>query len=82
MSTHAELETPRPLGPGTLGRRLVLATTGLVAAVTVALSLFSALGSFQILRSEVDGRLASALVRVALGEESAGEVSRSAATAR
>ena len=28
------------------------------------------------------GRLASALVRVALGEESAGEVSRSAATAR
>ena len=61
MSTHAELETPRPLGPGTLGRRLVLATTGLVAAVTVALSLFSALGSFQILRSEVDGRLASAL---------------------
>jgi len=52
---------PRPMGPGTLGRRLVLRTTALVAAATIALTVFTSLATFQILRSELDRRLESAI---------------------
>ena len=61
MTLPEAVPRPRLLGAGTLSRRLVLGTTGLVAAVTITLSLFTALASFQILRSEVDGRLLAAL---------------------
>ncbi len=61
MTLPEPVPAPRPLGPGTLGRRLVLSTTALVAAVTIVLSLFTMVASFQILRSEVDGRLQAAL---------------------
>ena len=54
---------PRPMGPGTLSRRLVLRVTALVALMTVALSLFTALASFQILREQLDSRLQSAASR-------------------
>lgn len=54
---------PRPMGPGTLSRRLVLRVTALVALVTVALSMFTALASFQILQQQLDSRLQSAANR-------------------
>lgn len=54
---------PRPMGPGTLSRRLVLRVTALVALVTVALSLFTALASFQILQQQLDSRLQTAASR-------------------
>ncbi len=63
MTVPATTASPRPLGKGTLSRRLVLRTTALVAAVTVVLSLFTALVSFQIMRSELDGRLVAAAGR-------------------
>lgn len=63
MTLPAVSTAPRPMGPGTLSRRLVLRTTALVAAVTIVLSLFTALASFQILRSQLDGRLQSAIGR-------------------
>lgn len=50
---------PRP--NGTLSRQLVTSTTALVALVTIALSLFTALASFQILQNQLDDRLESAL---------------------
>lgn len=51
---------PPSMGKGTLSRRLVLRTTALVALVTVALSLLTALASFQILQNQLDERLQSA----------------------
>ncbi|MFZ0529321.1 MAG: HAMP domain-containing sensor histidine kinase [Propionicimonas sp.] len=45
------------MGKGTLSRQLVVRTTALVAVVTVALSLFTALASFQILQRQLDDRL-------------------------
>jgi two-component system OmpR family sensor kinase len=51
------------MGPGTLSRRLVLRVTALVALVTVALSLFTALASFQILQQQLDSRLQTAASR-------------------
>lgn len=56
---------PTPMGKGTLSRQLVLRTTALVALVTVALSMFTALASFQILQQQLDGRLESAIERPA-----------------
>lgn len=50
-----------PRRKGTLSRQLVISTTALVALVTIALSLFTALASFQILQSQLDDRLTSAL---------------------
>lgn len=55
--------TPPPMGKGTMSRQLVMRTTALVALVTVALSLFTALASFQILQNQLDDRLQSALSR-------------------
>ncbi len=57
---------PRPMGPGTLSRRLVLRVTALVAVVTVALSMFTALASFQILQQQLDSRLQNAANRPTL----------------
>ena len=54
---------PAPMGKGTLSRQLVVRTTALVALVTVALSMFTALAGFQILQNQLDGRLQSALSR-------------------
>jgi two-component system OmpR family sensor kinase len=54
---------PSPMGKGTLSRQLVLRTTALVALVTVALSLFTALASFQILQNRLDDQLRSATSR-------------------
>jgi two-component system OmpR family sensor kinase len=48
---------PSPMGKGTLSRRLVVRTTALVALVTVVLTLFLALASFQILERQLDDRL-------------------------
>ena len=55
--------TPSPMGTGTLSRQLVVRTTALVALVTVALSMFTALAGFQILQNQLDDRLQSALSR-------------------
>ncbi|MDR1768270.1 MAG: HAMP domain-containing histidine kinase [Propionibacteriaceae bacterium] len=52
-----------PLGPGTLGRRLVVRTTLLVVLSTVVLGAFFILSSFQILQNELDARLVSSLAR-------------------
>lgn len=54
---------PSPMGKGTLSRQLVVRTTALVALVTVALSLFTALASFQILQRQLDDRLEAAISR-------------------
>ena len=54
---------PSPMGKGTISRQLVVRTTGLVALVTVVLSLFTALAGFQILQNQLDDRLQSALSR-------------------
>ncbi len=54
---------PSSMGKGTLSRQLVMRTTALVALVTIALSLFTALASFQILQNQLDDRLQSALLR-------------------
>lgn len=54
---------PAAMGKGTLSRQLVLRTTALVALVTVALSMFTALASFQILQNQLDGQLRSAIDR-------------------
>jgi len=51
---------PRPMGPGTLSRRLVVRVTALVALLTVALGALTVLASFQILQQELDDRLANA----------------------
>ena len=51
---------PRPMGPGTLSRRLVLRLTGLVALLTVTLGALTTLASFQILQRELDDRLSNA----------------------
>jgi two-component system OmpR family sensor kinase len=51
------------MGAGTLSRQLVVRTTALVALVTVALSLFTALASFQILQNQLDERLHTAVSR-------------------
>lgn len=60
------------MGKGTLSRRLVLRTTALVAVVTVILSAFTALVSFQIMRSQLDERLSAAAERPLMrqGDES------------
>lgn len=55
------LPPPPPMAKGTLSRQLVVRTTALVAAATILLSLVTALASFQILQSQLDGRLESAL---------------------
>lgn len=52
-----------PMGKGTLGRQLVVRATALVAIVTIVLSLFTALASFQILQRELDERLGVAIGR-------------------
>jgi len=54
---------PPPMGKGTLSRQLVMRTTALVAVVTIVLSLFTALASFQILQSQLDDRLEAAASR-------------------
>ncbi|HEY3337235.1 MAG TPA: HAMP domain-containing sensor histidine kinase [Propionicimonas sp.] len=54
---------PSPMGKGTLSRQLVVRTTALVALVTVVLSLFTALASFQILQRQLDDRLEAAASR-------------------
>ncbi len=54
---------PTPMGRGTLSRQLVVGTTVLVALVTIVLSLFTALASFQILQNQLDEQLLSALGR-------------------
>ncbi len=59
----APTASPSPMGKGTLSRQLVLRTTALVALVTVALSVFTALASFQILQQQLDARLESAIGR-------------------
>jgi two-component system OmpR family sensor kinase len=51
------------MGKGTLSRQLVLRTTALVALVTIALSLFTALASFQVLQSQLDSKLQAAAGR-------------------
>ena len=52
---------PSPMGKGTLSRQLVVRTTALVAVVTIALTVFTALASFQILQNQLDDRLQSAM---------------------
>ena len=54
---------PPAMGKGTMSRQLVLRTTALVAIVTIVLSAFTALASFQILQKELDDRLAVAVGR-------------------
>ncbi len=54
---------PSPMGRGTLSRQLVVRTTALVALVTIALSMFTALAIFQILQNQLDDRLQSAATR-------------------
>ena len=56
-------QTPAPMGKGTLSRQLVLRTTALVALVTVALSVLTALASFQILQRQLDDQLKAAVGR-------------------
>ena len=60
---HPPAAAPSAMGKGTLSRQLVVRTTALVAAVTVALSLFTALASFQILQRQLDERLQNAISR-------------------
>jgi two-component system, OmpR family, sensor kinase len=57
LSVPVKLAAPSPMGKGTLSRQLVVRTTGLVALVTVVLTLFLALASFQILERQLDDRL-------------------------
>lgn len=59
----ADSTVPSPMGKGTLSRQLVVRTTALVALVTIALSVFTALASFQILQNQLDDRLQSAATR-------------------
>lgn len=54
---------PPPMGKGTLSRQLVVRTTALVALVTILLSAFTALASFQILQNQLDERLQTAISR-------------------
>ncbi len=54
------MAVPSPMGKGTLSRQLVVRTTALVALVTVVLTLFLALASFQILERQLDDRLQAA----------------------
>ena len=69
---------PRPMGPGTLSRRLVLRLTALVALLTVALGALTILASFQILQRELDDRLANAGGRpCSLGQGRPGDLSGS-----
>lgn len=65
VARSPEPAKPSPMGKGTLSRQLVLRTTTLVALVTVALSVFTALASFQILRNQLDSQLQTALARPA-----------------
>jgi len=51
------------MGRGTLSRQLVVRTTALVAAVTVALSLLTALAIFQVLQNQLDSKLQVAASR-------------------
>ena len=60
---HPAAAPPAAMGRGTLSRQLVINTTALVALVTVALSLFTALASFQILQRQLDERLQNAVSR-------------------
>ena len=60
---HPAAAPPSAMGRGTLSRQLVIRTTALVALVTVALSLFTALASFQILQRQLDERLQNAVSR-------------------
>jgi two-component system, OmpR family, sensor kinase len=53
----------RPLAKKTLSRQLVVRVTALVALLTVVLSLFTSLASFQILQRELDNRLEVAASR-------------------
>ena len=55
---------PATMGRGTLSREMVLRTTALVALVTVALSLLTALASFQILQRQLDERLELSLIHI------------------
>lgn len=54
---------PAPMGRGTLSRQLVVRTTALVAAVTVALSLLTVLAIFQVLQNQLDSKLQAAASR-------------------
>jgi two-component system, OmpR family, sensor kinase len=53
-----------PLGRGTLGRRLVLRVTGLVALVAILISCATALATRQLLMSQVDSQLATVTDRL------------------
>lgn len=55
---------PAPFAKGTLGRRLVLRVTALVALLTIALGIFTSLASYQILQREQDERLQTAAGRM------------------
>lgn len=54
---------PAPMGKGTLSRQLVVRVTVLVALLTVVLSAFTLLASFQIQQSQLDDRLETAMSR-------------------
>lgn len=53
----------RPLGPGTLGRQLLLRVLALVALLAIVLSALTTLGTRQLLIGDVDDSLNSAVAR-------------------
>jgi len=60
------------MGKGTLSRQLVLRVTALVALLTVVLSMFTSLASYQILQRELDERLQVASGRLYQGGDTSG----------
>lgn len=63
---------PGPLGRGTLGRRLVLGVTALVALIAVLLSGATALATQQLLMRTIDRQLAGVVARVFRGDPDSG----------
>ncbi len=55
----AGLAAPVPLARGTLGRRLIVRVTALVALLTLAVTAATALATWQVLTRQVDGQLTS-----------------------
>ncbi len=59
---------PPALGPGTLGRKLVINVALLVAIGTALLGLFNSVITYKVLAAELDGRLDSTLGRINRGD--------------
>lgn len=72
LPDQVELPRPAPMGKGTLSRQLVMRVTALVALLTLVLSAFTSLASYQILQRDLDDRLEVAVGRPYQGGGSSG----------